>query len=107
MLTNQKIEAALAELEEPEKAQLISELNDPDFSGQIKSVGVERADDLLELAACFSVAPISGFYVGAIAVGQSGKLYLGANIEFQGVSAQCKPPRRAVSHTECVDARRA
>ena len=85
MLTNQKIEAALAELEEPEKAQLISELNDPDFSGQIKSVGVERADDLLKLAACFSVAPISGFYVGAIAVGQSGKLYLGANMEFLGV----------------------
>jgi hypothetical protein len=35
MLTNQKIEAALAELEEPEKAQLISELNAPDYEGQI------------------------------------------------------------------------
>jgi cytidine deaminase len=85
MLTNQKIEAALAELEEPEKAQLISELNEPDFKGQICSVGVERADDLLKLATCFSIAPISGFYVGAIAVGKSGKLYLGANIEFEGV----------------------
>ena len=40
---------------------------------------------MLELATCFSVAPISGFYVGAIAVGKSGKLYLGANMEFQGV----------------------
>jgi cytidine deaminase len=40
---------------------------------------------LLKLATCFSVAPISGFYVGAIAIGKSGKLYLGANIEFQGV----------------------
>lgn len=85
MLTNQKIEAALAELEESEKAQLISELKDPNFSGQINSVGVERADDLLKLATCFSVAPISGFYVGAIAVGKSGNLYLGANMEFQGV----------------------
>lgn len=85
MLTNQKIEAALAELEQPEKAQLISELNDPDFKGQICSVGVKRADDLLKLATCFSVAPISGFHVGAIAVGKSGKLYLGANMEFEGV----------------------
>jgi cytidine deaminase len=85
MLTNQKIEAALVELEESEKAQLISELNDPEFSGQINSVGMERSEDLLKLATCFSVAPISGFYVGAIAIGKSGKLYLGANIEFQGV----------------------
>ena len=44
-----------------------------------------ESKDLLELATCFSVAPISGFYVGAIAVGKSGKLYLGANMEFQGV----------------------
>ncbi|MBL6919312.1 MAG: cytidine deaminase [Puniceicoccaceae bacterium] len=85
MLTNQKIKAALAELEESEKIQLISEVKDPDFSGQINSVGVERAEKLLKLATCFSVAPISGFYVGAIAVGKSGKLYLGANMEFQGV----------------------
>ena len=85
MLSNQKIEAALAKLEESEKIQLISELKDPDFSGQINSVTPARAKDLLELATCFSVAPISGFYVGAIAVGKSGKLYLGANMEFQGV----------------------
>ena len=85
MLSNQKIEAALAKLEESEKVQLISELKDPDFSGQINSVTPARAKDLLELATCFSVAPISGFYVGAIAVGKSGKLYLGANMEFQGV----------------------
>ena len=85
MLTNQKIEAALTELEESEKVQLISELKDPDFNGQINSVSPARANDLLKLATCFSIAPISGFYVGAIAVGRSGKLYLGANMEFQGV----------------------
>ncbi|MEC7281455.1 MAG: cytidine deaminase [Verrucomicrobiota bacterium] len=84
-MSNQKIEAALAKLEESEKIQLISELKDTDFSGQINSVTSARAKDLLELATCFSVAPISGFYVGAIAVGKSGKLYLGANMEFQGV----------------------
>ena len=85
MLTNEKIETALAELEESEKIELISELKDPDFSGQINSVTSARAENLLKLATCFSVAPISGFYVGAIAVGKSGKLYLGANMEFQGV----------------------
>ena len=85
MLTNQKIEAVLAELEESEKVQLISELKDPDFNGQINSVSPARANDLLKLATCFSIAPISGFYVGAIAVGRSGKLYLGANMEFQAV----------------------
>ena len=85
MLTNQKLEAALAELEESRKAHIISELKDPDFSGQISAVGVEQAVKLLKLATCLSVAPISGFCVGAIAVGKSGKLYLGANMEFQGV----------------------
>lgn len=85
MLSNEKIETALAKLEESEKVKLISELKDPDFSGRINSVTPARAKDLLELATCFSVAPISGFYVGAIAVGKSGKLYLGANMEFQGV----------------------
>ena len=85
MLTNEKIETALAELEESEKVELISELKDPDFSGKINSVTSARAEDLLKLATCFSVAPISSFNVGAIAVGKSGKLYLGANMEFQGV----------------------
>ena len=85
MLTNQKIEVALSELDESEKLKLMSELKDPVFSGQINSVTPARAKDLLKLATCFSIAPISGFYVGAIAVGKSGKLYLGANMEFQGV----------------------
>ena len=85
MLTNQKIEVALAELDAPLRVQLISELNESEFSGKINSVSPARASDLLDLATCFSVAPISGFYVGAIAVGKSGKLYLGANMEFKGV----------------------
>ena len=85
MLTNQKIEVAIAGLDESEKLKLMSELKDPVFSGQINSVTPARAKDLLKLATCFSIAPISGFYVGAIAVGKSGKLYLGANMEFKGV----------------------
>ncbi|GEA22898.1 cytidine deaminase [Vibrio harveyi] len=40
---------------------------------------------LLPFAAAFSYAPISEFYVGAIARGLSGRLYFGANMEFFGV----------------------
>lgn len=39
---------------------------------------------LLPLAAACSVAPISKFFVGAIACGLSGRWYLGANMEFAG-----------------------
>ena len=39
---------------------------------------------LLPLAAACSVAPISKFYVGAIACGLSGTWYFGANMEFAG-----------------------
>ncbi|HEH9439693.1 TPA: cytidine deaminase [Aeromonas sobria] len=39
---------------------------------------------LLPLAAACSVAPISKFYVGAIACGLSGSWYFGANMEFAG-----------------------
>jgi len=49
---------------------------------------------LLELAREFACAPISGFKVGALVVGKSGKLYLGANLEFTGV------PLHASLHAE-------
>ncbi|SFU26892.1 cytidine deaminase [Xenorhabdus koppenhoeferi] len=43
---------------------------------------------LLPLAAACSIPPISHFYVGAIARGESGNLYFGANMEFPGVPLQ-------------------
>lgn len=43
---------------------------------------------LLPLAAACSIAPISNFYVGAVARGVSGNLYFGANMEFRGASMQ-------------------
>lgn len=54
------------------------------FSG-FKAEPLNVARRLLTLASAYSVAPISGFHVGAIAVGATGKLYLGANMEFVGV----------------------
>ncbi|WP_445374311.1 cytidine deaminase [Photorhabdus tasmaniensis] len=43
---------------------------------------------LLPLAAAYSLAPISHFNVGAIARGESGNLYFGANMEFTNVPLQ-------------------
>ncbi|MEE4409309.1 MULTISPECIES: cytidine deaminase [unclassified Serratia (in: enterobacteria)] len=43
---------------------------------------------LLPLAAACSLTPISHFHVGAIARGQSGNLYFGANMEFSGAPMQ-------------------
>ncbi|MDX7988268.1 cytidine deaminase [Xenorhabdus sp. 12] len=48
----------------------------------------ELALALLPLAAACSIAPISRFYVGAVARGESGNLYFGANMEFTGVALQ-------------------
>lgn len=93
-LTKQEIEAALAEVPEADAHALRSSLTDPAFDGQIRGFPEERAAHLLALAECFARAPISGFHVGAVAVGKSGALYLGANLEFQGV------PLHASLHAE-------
>lgn len=45
---------------------------------------VELAYSLLDAAKAYAVVPISGFQVGAVAVGNSGALYYGANMEFTG-----------------------
>ena len=88
---------ALSGLPEDEQQQLISQLSSKDFRGRITEIGrpsVEIAHALLPLAATFSIAPASGFHVGAVAVGASGALYLGANLEFAGV------PLSATLHAE-------
>ncbi|WP_117234724.1 cytidine deaminase [Vibrio maerlii] len=55
---------------------------------------------LLPLAATFSHAPISNFYVGAIARGLSGNLYFGANMEFSGtqLGQTVHAEQSAISH---------
>ena len=66
-------------------------LGDARFNGYLKASKTITLEDpkfltaLLEVAKQFSVAPISNFYVGAIAVGDSGNFYFGANMEFTGV----------------------
>lgn len=55
---------------------------------------------LLPVAAAYSVAPISNFYVGAIVRGESGRLYFGANMEFVGASLSqtVHAEQSAISH---------
>ncbi len=55
---------------------------------------------LLPIAASFSYAPISNFYVGAIVTGASGKLYFGANMEFSGtqLGQTVHAEQSAISH---------
>ena len=78
------------------RAKLRTALSSPNFSGQIPvtTVGEIAASEqktvaapmlaLLPLARAFSRPPISNYHVGAVAVGASGSLYLGFNIEFPG-----------------------
>lgn len=76
---------------------LVEALCHSHFSGDLHSSIVETAStkyQLVELARAFSVSPISGFEVGALAIGKSGNGYLGANMEFIGV------PLHASLHAE-------
>ena len=78
--------------------RLLRLLQAPDFSGHIPAPEVallaenerKTADalmvDLLPLARTYSRPPISNYFVGAVARGASGNLYLGANIEIPGHS---------------------
>jgi cytidine deaminase len=71
-----------------EQDVVIEQLRQKTYDGSMMEFGrpaLEMAKALLPLATAYSIAPISGFQVGAIAIGASGQLYLGANMEFVGV----------------------
>lgn len=77
-------------------AQALTPLLTDDFSGHITAQQLQQLVDatqlneeqlllqLLPIAAALSKPTISKFYVGAIAKGASGDIYMGANIELQG-----------------------
>ncbi len=95
-----RFQTAFGELPATLQSALLSYMDAPDFPAMFKAEQVEAIkqrcgldDDalafaLLPLAAACSLAPISQFYVGAIARGQSGTLYFGANMEFSGAPMQ-------------------
>ncbi len=96
-----------------EVAQYLNEIIQKDsFSASISAEEFEHLrklsglDDnemrvaLLPVAATYSNAPISNFYVGAIARGLSGTLYFGANMEFTGtqLGQTVHAEQSAISH---------
>jgi cytidine deaminase len=95
-LKNTPFRSPLPKLNERSHALLSQVLEDPKFSGRIPANAVQAltksenasVDDLmlglLPLAKTYSRAPISNFFVGVVARGAGGSLYLGANIEIPG-----------------------
>ncbi|MCL9783427.1 cytidine deaminase [Vibrio sp. S4M6] len=93
---NRQLQEALEHIPAQIKSQLSSIILNDGFTGtiskqqydQLLSDSTLKDQDLrvalLPIAAAYSYAPISKFYVGAIARGLSGTLYFGANIEFLG-----------------------
>lgn len=67
---------------------------------QFKLEPISLAMQLLPVAACYSHAGISHFHVGAIAIGEQGDFYFGANQEFAGTSIQqtIHAEQSAISH---------
>lgn len=67
-----------------------------EFSLSAKQIALK----CLPLAACYARTPVSHFFVGAVAIGQSGKLYFGANQEFEGQAIQhsVHAEQSAISH---------
>lgn len=93
---NSRIESALKDIPVNIASYLSTIINADDFDATIseqqfnellKLSGLEDNElrvALLPIAAAFSYAPISEFYVGSIVRGLSGRLYFGANMELTG-----------------------
>lgn len=61
---------------------------------------VDLALACLPVAACYASPPVSNFYVGAVAIGQSGRFYFGANQEFaqDAIGQSVHAEQSAISH---------
>ncbi|WP_434360518.1 cytidine deaminase [Parasalinivibrio latis] len=91
-----RFEAALNSMPEQLAELLMPVISNNDFDASLTPEQFQELMDksglddkalrlaLLPVAAAYSHAPISNFYVGAIARGLSGRLYFGANMEFSG-----------------------
>ncbi len=97
-LKGDKLSELLPQFSDKSRDRLLHLLQEPGFSGQIPApevaslaAGEHKAVDalmvdLLPLAQTYARPPISNYFVGAVARGVSGSLYLGANLEVPGHS---------------------
>ncbi|MGR5361686.1 cytidine deaminase [Vibrio mediterranei] len=107
-----RFESALADMPQQIVNYLKPIITTPEFDATLSQEQFEQLlvlsglqDDelrvaLLPLAAAYSYAPISEFFVGAIARGTSGKLYFGANMEIIGaqLGQTVHAEQSAISH---------
>lgn len=101
--TIENITAPLTRLPKGEQKTLIEQFTSKEFVGFIDnyiSSTLKVAQALVGVAANFAVTPISGKKVGAVALGASGNIYLGANMEFVGVplSSSLHAEQSAILH---------
>lgn len=110
---SEKVKAACAKLSNQELAKtLLTILAEQRFIARLPHFTVQHLCNkfnfnprdlsiaLLPIAAAYSLAPISRFYVGAIAIGTSGNFYFGANMEFvdTGIQQTIHAEQSAIAH---------
>lgn len=71
-----------------------------DFCQKFKLSTIELSLQCLPIATCYGLTPISHFNVGAVAIGESGTFYFGANQEYNNVAIaqSVHAEQSAVSH---------
>ncbi|WP_341501369.1 cytidine deaminase [Gallaecimonas sp. GXIMD4217] len=97
-LDGQRLQAALAGFPDALQSELGAWLDQPGFDATVapdrfqywqQQAGLD-ADALmlalLPLASCLALPGVSHFYVGAVLLGRSGRLYFGANLEFPALA---------------------
>ncbi|MGV6989380.1 cytidine deaminase [Testudinibacter sp. P80/BLE/0925] len=110
---SEKVRSACAKLPNQELAKtLFTILTEQRFVGRLPHFTVQHLCHkfelsqrdlslaLLPIASAYSLAPISRFYVGAIAIGASGNFYFGANMEFvdTGMQQTVHAEQSAIAH---------
>lgn len=97
---NPVIEQVLAQLEQQQYHAQFSAEQVQLWCEQFHCSPIELALQCLPLAACYALVPVSQFYVGAIAIGESGNFYFGANQEFEqtAMGQTVHAEQSAISH---------
>src|SRR3712207_3558938 len=111
MATLNAIKQRLAQAKTAENAPVLAVLEQQNYHAQLSADTVEKlcvelglspvelALKCLPLAAAYAKPPVSNFYVGAVAIGQSGAFYFGANQEFVvGMPHTIHAEQSAISH---------
>ncbi len=103
LLADNNNEVAVYVIELLRSQHFVGQLNKTDVESlrnKFKLSIVELALECLPIAACYATVPVSHFYVGAVAIGESGNFYFGANQEFakDAIQQSVHAEQSAISH---------